>query len=114
MNCLKCGKAVPSSQAFCHDCLQSMDSYPVPAGTPVHIPQREKSPQIKPHRKTHRGYADTVRLMRKVIRGLCIALAVLTGALCVLLAGLLYTLDKYNEETSVGKNYSTIETNSHT
>ena len=110
MNCLKCGKEVGFSQVFCDDCLLSMDSYPVEPGTPIHIPQRNPRPEKPARRKTDR-YADSIRSMRRVIRWLCVALAALTLIICVLCGFLYYTLHNYNKENTIGKNYTTVETN---
>ena len=109
MNCLKCGKEVDRSQVFCDDCLQVMDSYPVAPGTPIQILQRAPLTE-KPSRRKSDRYADSIRSLRRVIRWLCIALAALTLIICVLCGLLYHTMNSAPKESTIGKNYTTIET----
>lgn len=110
MNCLKCGKEVEASQVFCADCQQVMALFPVEPGTPVHIPLRNAAPE-KTARHKKAGYADSMRMLQKTIRWLCVALAVLTVIVCILSGLLIYTLNNYSTENTIGKNYTTVETN---
>jgi hypothetical protein len=109
MNCLKCGKPTENAQVFCADCQQVMENYPVAPGTHVHIPLREPVVQTKASRQKSRGFADSIRMLRKVIRSLCIVIAVLTGIICILTAILLHTLNDKSKPT-IGQNYTTVQT----
>ena len=109
MNCLKCGKGTENAQVFCADCQQVMENYPVAPGAPIHIPLREPVTQAKTTRKKSRGFADSVRMLRRVIRALCIVIAVLTAIICVLTAMLLHTLND-KSKPAIGQNYTTVQT----
>lgn len=109
MNCLKCGVDIPVGQVFCMDCLQRMAASPVDPGTPIHIPYRAEPDPVRPAKRRRKGYADTMRMLRKVIRWLCVAVAVLTVLVCILASLLYQTLD--TDSPDIGKNYTTMETN---
>jgi len=88
-----------------------MENHPVAPGTPVVIiPRKEPRTDRDPRRK-RKGYADTVRSLRKVIRNLCIALGVAALIIAVLGASLFYTLNKLEQANTIGKNYTTVESN---
>ena len=40
MNCLKCGKKTGKTEAFCQECMEVMERYPVKPGTVAQIPNR--------------------------------------------------------------------------
>ncbi len=87
MNCMKCGREVPAEQVFCEECLLEMEKYPVRPGTVVQLPRRKDSavPKKTPKRRMV-SLEDQVRILKKQVKWLCIALVlslILAGTLAV-------------------------------
>lgn len=112
MQCMKCGREIPASQAFCEACLADMEKYPVKPGTAVRIPSRREEPAPKkqpPRRKTIPAEEKIVILRRRLwVVGVTLTL------LLALVSGCLFTAVKYIWENDgkplPGQNYSTAET----
>lgn len=109
-NCLKCGSAVKDKAAFCDQCLQVMEQYPIKPGSVAHLQPR---PQ-RPERKSPELYRETVdkqQLLhaKRSIRWL-IALTLILSALLLTTTGiLLQTLESKPEAPAIGKNYTTTQ-----
>ncbi len=108
MNCMKCGREVPSGQVFCEDCLAAMKQYPVDPDTPVQLPRRQS--QSAAVKKTPKRRAvppeEVIAGLKKQVRLLIIALTVVT----VLALALLYPAVRYLKEDhfALGQNYSSV------
>ena len=91
MQCLKCGSKIPSTDVFCQSCLENMAAFPVRSDAVVQLPVRPAVEVEKSSRKK-KSYADYVRTLRRLIKALCIAVAILTLLVCALCALLYHTL----------------------
>ena len=108
MQCLRCGKETGADAAFCPECLETMEDYPVPPGTPVVIPAR--SARKTAPRPRDVPYEVQIARLRQQLRRLRIAAAALAAALALTLA--LFLVDIWNhqqEKPDIGRNYSTAE-----
>ena len=111
MNCMKCGRELETEQAFCEDCLLSMEKYPVPPGAAVHLPpRRREAPNArKQPRRRKLTPEEKVILLQKRIRILVTALAIAL----LLLAACIYPAANYfirHYNLRPGQNYTTITT----
>jgi len=79
MYCLKCGKETNSSAVFCSACLESMEKYPVKAGTPIHLPQRNASKRSTVRKYTPTAEMQLANLQKKVHRLRLISLVLAVG-----------------------------------
>lgn len=111
MQCLKCGREIPSEQVFCPACLTEMEKYPVKPGTVVNIPRRpSQSPAKKApgHRYPAVPMEEQVQKLKKrvtvLIFALILALAVIAG-LCWL--GVKQYFSQENKLLP-GQNYSSV------
>ena len=111
MNCMKCGREIDESQAFCAGCLEVMEKYPVKHDVVVKLPNRQHLMQKKvtPHKRTRTPEEQIARLKRRSRR--------LAAALClmILIAGVLAFLSidvikQLDVQRFIGQNYSTVET----
>ena len=104
MNCLKCGRETNCEQVFCDDCLLEMEKYPVRPGTLVHLPRHKETSVVRmPAKRRAPPLEDQVKLMRKMIRRLTLALFV-----CILLIlAMAYPAISYFQEEhfAIGQNY---------
>lgn len=90
MNCIKCGREIPETQAFCDHCLEAMKAHPVKPGTPIQLPQRKPvTAEKKRPQKEALPPEKVVVLQRKLLRRLLIALAIHLLAIGVLIIFLL-------------------------
>lgn len=105
MQCLKCGNNIPATDVFCKACLGKMEAYPVRADAVVQIPVRPAAVDEKPSRK-RRSYADYVRTLRRLIKALCVVVAILTLLVC-LMGAMLYQMTHSSTLPELGKNYTT-------
>jgi len=107
MNCMKCGREIPSGQVFCEDCLADMAKYPVDPDTPVAIPQRNHTiVQKKSSKRRNLSSEEQIAVLRQRIRILTVLLVVAV----LLVAALLYpTIEHLMEDDyAPGQNYSSI------
>jgi hypothetical protein len=110
MHCIKCGKETKGSDVFCQDCLLIMQTQPVKPGTAVHIPVRPASK--KASRKKVLSPEEQVNKLRKQLRKLSWVFLALILALAVTTASTLYLLHRQGVLEDLGKNYSTVTTES--
>lgn len=108
MACLKCGKETENAQVFCQECLQVMANYPVKPGTKLLLPVREPVPAEKKAAGRKDRELSAEAMLRRLVRGLTVTIAVLTLIIC-LLAGLLLWNDFVDRDNVIGRNY-TIDT----
>ena len=113
MYCLKCGNAIRSPEVFCPECLADMDTCPVRADAVIQIPNRPAPVVEKASRKKKQNYADYIRVLRRLIRWLCVAVAALTLLVCLLGFLLFQQLQSPADAPSIGKNYTTTEQSGH-
>ena len=106
MECLKCGREIEPSQAFCDECVAKMAKHPIEPGTPVHLPLRPTSGEKAAARKRERTPSQIIAELRKMIRWLTVIIAVLSLLLCATAAFLLHTLDNQSESNRPGRNYT--------
>ena len=109
MQCLKCGVEIPSTDVFCKTCLGKMAAYPVKADAVVQIPVRPATEAEKPSRKK-KSYADYVRTLRRLIKALCVMVAILTLLVCLMGALLYHITQGPVTLPDIGKNYTTEQT----
>lgn len=111
MTCMKCGKAIALGQAFCKDCLEDMEHYPVNPGTPVQIPTQPPVtlPRRTPRTKKAKKPEEQILRLRKIIRRQGLIIFLLMVMLIVL--GI-YTLTQLNSPAQPirpGENYITTD-----
>lgn len=101
--CLKCGKQAAEHNAFCDECLEVMQKYPIKPGTAFQILKR-------PPRKAVQWEvpaAEQIAQLRSTKRRLIAMLLTTTALLLVMALMLLYNLDKTQpQETPIGRNYT--------
>ena len=110
MYCLKCGKDTKNEQVFCDACLENMLPYPVKPDAVVTLPHRETTATKKQSgRKRPQSPEEQVVHLRKLVRRLLLALAVMTVLLGLAAAMLLKIYFGPATSSDIGKNY-TIDT----
>ncbi len=111
MYCMKCGRKTGETQVFCNDCLATMAAYPVKPDTIVQLPSRPAAPTKKaaPRKKPLSPEAQLLHT-RKTVKHLSMALACALLALCLTVSFLVHIVDEQNAQESIGKNYSTTNT----
>ena len=109
VQCLKCGNNIASTDVFCKACLGKMEAFPVRADAVVQIPVRPDIVTEKPSRKK-KSYADYVRTLRRLIKALCVAVAILTLLVCLMGAMLYHMTQSDGKLPEIGKNYITEQT----
>ena len=108
MNCLKCGKKTGKTEAFCQECMEVMERYPVPSGTPLVI-HRRAAIQKKTVAKKKLSPEELVVKQRRLIKQMALVLALFTLILGV---GVFWLVREILEpgvrpEETKGQNYST-------
>lgn len=111
MNCMKCGREILSSQAFCDGCLEHMAQNPVKSDIVVQLPNRPggSAKRPTPRRKTRTPEEQIVRL-KKSNRCLAVIVALLL-LLSIFLA--LLSIDFFRQldvQRFLGQNFATAET----
>lgn len=111
MNCMKCGREIDETQAFCAGCLEEMEKYPVKPDVVVKLPNRQLLTQKKvfPHKRTRTPEEQIARLKkrnRRLTVALCL-LILITGLLAFLSIDVIQQLDV---QRFIGQNYSSAET----
>lgn len=109
MNCMKCGREIALGQAFCKECLEDMQQYPVRPDTPVQIPA---PPSVNPNRRnTHIRKAkkpeEQLARLRRFVRFQTVILIFMV--LFMIAAGIYLYPKLYPSEPPLrpGENYST-------
>lgn len=107
-NCMKCGKELSTTKAFCEECLEIMEKYPVPSGTPLVIHRRSAIPKKAPVKKKLSPEEQVVKL-RRLIKRLTALLIVFAIIISI---GVIWLIREIKEpgrdpETTKGQNYST-------
>ena len=108
MQCLKCGKDVTASPAFCDDCLGEMAQYPVAPGTAIHIPKRE-SPDRRTAVSRKPSTAEQLSRVRRTLQWMYLLIALLSLLLSITGIMLIRTLDAAQQPQGPvkGQNYTT-------
>ena len=107
-NCIKCGKELSTTKAFCEECLEVMERYPVPPGTPIVIHKRTSIPKKTPAKKKLSPEEQVVKLRRLVKR----LTAILIVFAIIIAIGVTWLIREIREpgqdpEATKGQNYST-------
>lgn len=107
-NCLKCGKELSTTKAFCEECLEVMEKYPVPSGTPLVIYRRSAVPKKAPVKKKLSPEEQVVKL-RRTVKQLTALLVVFAIIIAVGVAWLIREIKEpgRDPEATKGQNYST-------
>lgn len=110
MNCMKCGREVPSGQAFCDTCLAEMKKYPVNPDTVIQLPTAKSHPTPRKatvRRKAILSEQEQIRRLKTRLRRLWTALIILLVLMITLGCLAADTLLK-SRRPLLGQNYSTI------
>jgi len=82
---MRCGRDTGGEQAFCPDCLQVMERYPVDPDTVVQLPRRKSvSPSKRLPRRRTLSPEERIAQLRRRTRRLAVALVVLAVAFVLL------------------------------
>ncbi len=111
MKCMKCGRETESDQAFCTDCLEEMNRYPVRPDVHVQLPIRSQAAAVRkpPSRRRVLTPEEQIRRLKK-------RLWIMSGILAVtiaLLGALIYPTVQYfarHYYLRPGQNYTTFTT----
>ena len=108
MNCMKCGREISEDQAFCQECLEAMERYPVRPGTYIRIPPRKDYEDIKqPRRKKELTPEEQLHKLQEKVRWLSIAVvALLATSILLGLFILRDILQPEQEEQQISRNYT--------
>ena len=107
MGCIKCGRDTVSEQVFCPDCLAEMEKYPVRPGTVVQLPTRKGSAAVKkPTKKRAIPLEEQVKLLKKRVRNLTIALLIAAALAAALAVPAMEHL--MEDQFKIGQNYNTV------
>ena len=96
MSCMKCGRKTEENRAFCADCMEEMEKYPVRPGTVVRLPHRTNTPVSKKRRHTFRRPSDQLELMRVRIRLLTIAFLITLLCFFIMVALVIWLVEWHN------------------
>lgn len=107
MECLKCGRETSGKEVFCADCLKDMERSPVSSSTPVVLYQRDEPQRKMPQRKAPKP-EEIIAGLNKRIRGLWIALSVLSLLFAITAGALGFMIWRELEDEDIGSNYSTV------
>ena len=108
MNCMKCGREIPSG-SFCDECLAGMEKYPIKPNTVLQIPNRQESIQSKKTVRRRKELTEKEKLIRYERR--VWILTWINGILAILLAGaLVLCLMEYRKTLGppTGQNYTAV------
>lgn len=109
MNCLKCGREISDEDVFCVDCQLDAQRFPIDPGAAVYLPKRTAVDAAKkqPRRRTV-PMEEQVKILRKRVRSLTVALLVTVG----LVLALLYPAVAYvfTDHYKLGQNYTPMTT----
>lgn len=110
MTCLKCGRQTGGEQAFCDQCLEVMDVYPVKQDVHIQLPARRSVEEEKKAARKRRTISadEQVSILRSRQRRLAVTILVLVLLLCVTAFSLVQALLS-PETVEWGKNYTFIE-----
>lgn len=114
MNCMKCGREV-SVGSFCAECLADMERYPVKPGTVIQLPRRRPEPSVKKNHSRRRpqpSQEEQLRTLRKLVRGLVLALVISLVLLGI--SGYFAVVHLLESDVVIlpGQNYSTVPSDS--
>lgn len=109
MNCMKCGREIFLGQVFCKDCLADMEAYPVKPGTPVQLPTQKPTPAPRrtSHPRKQRKPEEQIVRLRRMVRGLTLALIAVVLASGIAISILLIHASLPVDTTLPGQNYNT-------
>ena len=111
MNCLKCGKETKDNQVFCEACLASMGQYPVKPDAAIHLPHTQPQPENKKQTLRRRALSleEQLAQLKKLVRRLLWAVAVLLVVLGLTVGMLLHNILSEPETNTIGRNYTTMD-----
>lgn len=108
MKCMKCGRETNSEQAFCTDCLEKMNRYPVNPDIHVHLPVRSQAAAPRKQSSRRRTLTPEEQI-RKLKKRLWILSGVLAVTLALLFAMIYPTVKFFTRHYYLrpGQNYTT-------
>ncbi len=110
MFCMRCGKELKDGHVFCPECQDIMKTHPIPAGTPIHLPQRNLpgNQRRRGSNRRDRKPEEQIHRLRSAVRWLTLGLVVATLAFAFTAVILLRQFDRDPPpEVPKGQNYST-------
>ena len=111
MRCMKCGKEIEETRAFCENCLAVMSQRPVKSDTPVQLPVRTHAPVKKAApRKRQRTPEEQLQQLRGAVKWMSLALTCIVLALALTVSYLVHTTTEQNAGQEIGRNYNTVGT----
>lgn len=111
MNCLKCGREIDDSQAFCPKCLELMEQCPVKPDVVVQLPNRQEEQARKSaHRKKLRTPEEQIARLKRRNRWLTVLVCLLLLASMFLAYLSIDFFRRLDVQKFLGQNYSTAET----
>ncbi len=107
MQCLKCGRQIADKQAFCDDCLQIMQDYPVKPGTVIQLPTRQSETEERKQQVRRRAPSQSEQLaqLRVKVRRQRWVIFALTLILVAIAAIAVWLAVKQPQIVDAGKNY---------
>lgn len=109
MECLKCGSQTRGEQVFCQKCLESAAAAPVRSDVHVVLPQR-RTPAARASQPKAQKPEEIIAGLRKSIRRLSTAVALLSVALAIVLGALTFIVYRELSTPEIGENYNTVST----
>ena len=98
MTCMKCGRKVKGTQAFCEECLAGAEQYPVDPATPIvlSVHKADTAARKKHGRKRpQRSPEEQLVRLRVISRRLAVLLLLSLLALGLSVAALLHTMNVF-------------------
>ncbi len=108
MQCMKCGREIPSGQVFCAECLAGMEAYPVKPGTVVTLPTQAKTQPARkqPFHRPLPSQEERLKRLSKAVRVLSWSLTLSVAVLIGVSALAISMLQEDTNEELPGQNYS--------
>lgn len=95
MHCLKCGRKIEDTEAFCADCLADMAKYPIQPGTVVKLPSHPVATSVKKRpvrRKKLLKPDEQINVLKKRCRCLTVLLVLAIITALFALGGMFWLL----------------------
>lgn len=107
VKCMRCGTEIQPGAVFCEDCLADMQQHPIAPGTPINLPNREKSQPAKRSKKRAHKPEEQISALRRLVAWLIALTIVLTMALTAAIYLLFNQPDQNDGGWLPGQNYGT-------
>ena len=107
MNCMKCGREIPSDETFCETCLEGMEQYPVRPDTVVLLPNRTEWFSAKKSHQRRQSPEEQIAALEKRCRRLFAALLISWLLLTGVSVAFGITASEWDMNRFLGQNYKT-------